>query len=229
MSTAIIAQQYDYLPEEKKSLLGRDIGSRLRLLLVAKTPEKKRYEELEKLTTISSATWRTWWRRSTYPSGAMIEAAAKVWPEHAFWLASGLTDVEAGHNLPYPPPSLIKPYIDVYPESPFSANNADTPSWAVFSEHPSRGMKIEYGEENGEVTIKKIKLAGQFTWPEEEQEILDATSEYLRMSKEMQDEYWKEKSNRGNAAPAKLQILESGRLKARALRWAAIQRKLRKK
>jgi hypothetical protein len=77
-----------------------DIDARLRLLVCAVTPEKRRFPTLEEKTSVKENTWRTWWVKGKTPGGALIEGAARAWPEYAFWLVSGLTDGEYGHGRP---------------------------------------------------------------------------------------------------------------------------------
>lgn len=192
--------EWDYLPEEKKALLRRGIGSRLRLLVVSRTPEKKRFEELEKKTGISSATWRTWWRREGSPSGRLIESAARAWPEHAFWLATGLTDVEAGHNLPSPPHPFVKPYIDPYPESPFSAESYadENPSWASLSDDP----ESSFGK-----------------WTPGAKEFLESTAEYLRLCRDLQDDFWS-KAQLHRVPTPRTDSLQVARMEMRKVRWS---------
>lgn len=211
MATPDLPQSLDYLPEEKKALLKRTISARLRLLATAKTPEKKRFEGLEQETGIPSATWRTWWRREGTPSGQIIEAAAKAWPEHAFWLVTGITDVEAGHTMPTPPP-LVRAYIDPFPETPFSAKShydfnilsEEATSWASTSEEP-KGVLL------GDRRFGK--------WPDGAQEFLDYTAQYLRYTLELQALYWQHYGNSDKAEKAKKEVLNAARLKARQERW----------
>ncbi|MFC0349666.1 hypothetical protein [Undibacterium danionis] len=69
-------------------------------LISHKTTELKKYKELEELTGITAATWRSWWNRGSTPSGELIEAACKLWPNYAFWLVTGITDQYHGHDSP---------------------------------------------------------------------------------------------------------------------------------
>lgn len=187
------------LPDEKKSLLRNGIGSRLRMLVVAKTTEKKRFEALEQATGISKATWRTWWRRETTPTGKLVEAAAKAWPEHAFWLSCGLTDVEAGHNMPYPPPPIVRAYINTYPESPFFAS-AKVSTWYMYSDDPG-GLSRSLGE-----------------WPKGVKDFLDLTAEYLKLSLQLKKADW-DCHYYSVGATAQMDVLESLRLEIRKRRW----------
>ncbi|WGG50329.1 hypothetical protein [Rugamonas sp. DEMB1] len=75
--------------------------ARLKALIVSETDESGRFGWLQKKTGISRNTWQTWWdKEDASPSGKMIEAAARLWPQYAFWLASGITDHEYGHVFP---------------------------------------------------------------------------------------------------------------------------------
>ncbi|NDI84621.1 hypothetical protein [Undibacterium crateris] len=98
------------------------IGSRLKLLILAETPEKRRFPILEHATGIPENTWRTWWsKKGSAPSGALVSAAARNWPQFAFWLASGLTDIEFGHCIPKLHVA-VQGYVSNYPEDNFIAD-----------------------------------------------------------------------------------------------------------
>lgn len=73
------------------------IGDRLRQLIAAKTDSRLRYVQLESTTEISADLWKNFWFGRKKADAEMIEAASKAWPEHAFWLATGITDVQFGH------------------------------------------------------------------------------------------------------------------------------------
>lgn len=91
------------------------LSTRLKLLLLAETKERGRYSELEVFTGIPAATWRTWWTRGGTPNGALVEAAAQHWPQFAFWLVTGCTDVRCGHDMPDLAP-IAQGYISNWPE-----------------------------------------------------------------------------------------------------------------
>lgn len=91
------------------------LGTRLKLLLMAETRERGRYSELEVFTGVPAATWRTWWTRGGAPSGGLVEAAAKQWPQFAFWLVTGNTDVRCGHDMPALAP-IAQGYVSNWPE-----------------------------------------------------------------------------------------------------------------
>jgi hypothetical protein len=110
-----IEQNEESLMDMRAELVSGTIAARLKLLVLAQTPEKKRFPILEGLTDVSENTWRTWWKRGGTPSGTLVEGVGKAWPEYAFWLTTGLTDVEYGHRMPELHISVIG-YVDNYPE-----------------------------------------------------------------------------------------------------------------
>jgi len=73
------------------------IGDRLKQLIAVKTDDRLRYVQLESTTGISADLWKNFWFGRKKADADMIEAASKTWPEHALWLASGITDVQFGH------------------------------------------------------------------------------------------------------------------------------------
>jgi hypothetical protein len=91
------------------------IDTRLRLLIWSQYDSRDKFAYLESHTKIKSATWRSWWTRGDTPNGNLVEGAAKVWPRYAFWLATGITDVRCGHDMPRLHPSA-QGYIDNMPE-----------------------------------------------------------------------------------------------------------------
>lgn len=77
------------------------IHERLKTIINAETEEAGRFGWLQRKTGISRNTWQTWWdKEDAPPGGKMIEAAARMWPQYAFWLATGITDSEYGHTAP---------------------------------------------------------------------------------------------------------------------------------
>lgn len=87
-----------------------DLNERLKALIDTYTSSTKRYKELEELTGIPSATWKTYYSRGVRPSADLIEAVAKLWPQHAFWLITGATDNEFSHTSPKAESQLDVPY-----------------------------------------------------------------------------------------------------------------------
>lgn len=51
-------------------------------------------------STVTSGRWRNFFSGQQKAAPDMIEAAAKLWPQYAFWLATGITDGCNGHVAP---------------------------------------------------------------------------------------------------------------------------------
>jgi hypothetical protein len=100
---------------EKQQLRQNSLSTRLKLLLMAETKERGRYSSLEVETGIPAATWRTWWSRGGSPGGQLVEAAAQKWPQFAYWLVTGHTDIRCGHDMPALAPEA-RGYISNWPE-----------------------------------------------------------------------------------------------------------------
>jgi transcriptional regulator with XRE-family HTH domain len=65
------------------------LSQRMKVLVETKLPKYGRFQELERLTGIKNATWQKWARDKQRPTVEMIEGVARVWPAHAYWLATG--------------------------------------------------------------------------------------------------------------------------------------------
>lgn len=111
-----VAQQEPDLLELRKELTAGTINSRMKLLVLSQTAEKRRFPTLEDRTKVAENTWRTWWTKGAMPSGALVAGAGRAWPEYAFWLVTGLTDVEYGHCMP-PLHIAAEGYVNNYPEA----------------------------------------------------------------------------------------------------------------
>lgn len=81
------------------------LSARLKFVIETETEAYGRYALLAARSNIPAATWRTWWNRGGTPSGSLLEAVAKLWPQYAFWLATGCTDDRCGH---IPPPAACQ-------------------------------------------------------------------------------------------------------------------------
>ncbi|MGO3890889.1 MAG: hypothetical protein ACTJHW_07935 [Paenalcaligenes sp.] len=146
------------IEELRQEVMSQGITSRLKILILSCTPTERRFPILEELTGVKEATWRTWWRRSSLPNGALIEGLARAWPEYAFWLVTGLTDVRYGHRMPRPHASILG-YVENFPEGSISV----TPfPWTM--------------------------LDPEDEWPSEVRTFFKYTSEYFKVARQMQDE-----------------------------------------
>ncbi|MCW5134610.1 MULTISPECIES: hypothetical protein [Burkholderia] len=77
-----------------------NIDERIRHLISAKTDDSRRYKQLEEATGISAAIWKNFWFGRKRPDADMVERLSVAWPAHAFWLATGLSDLAYGHRVP---------------------------------------------------------------------------------------------------------------------------------
>lgn len=77
-----------------------NIEVRMLVLIQALTKGKNDWKHLENITGIKAVKWRHVNSGVTKPSIEMLEALCRAFPEHAFWLTTGLTDYEAGHTAP---------------------------------------------------------------------------------------------------------------------------------
>lgn len=141
-------------PELMKELRNDSISTRLKLVIYCCTREKRRFPLLEGLTGIPQATWRSWWNHGVVPSGALVEAVAKQWPEFAYWLVTGMTDIDCGHKMPDLHP-IAQGYINNWPEggtgsqqnsdikSDFSAQFFEVVKAIKFETDPNERAKYE--------------------------------------------------------------------------------------
>jgi hypothetical protein len=72
------------------------IGDRLKTLLISAIAERGRFKSLEQLTQIKEQHWKNWWYGQQRPYDLMIQAIARLWPEYALWIATGIDDPEQG-------------------------------------------------------------------------------------------------------------------------------------
>lgn len=77
------------------------LKTRLLLLIKTKLDEKGQFKALENLTGIKANHWRDCNAGKQRPTAEMIEAVSRLWPEHAFWLATGISDPQHGHSAPH--------------------------------------------------------------------------------------------------------------------------------
>jgi hypothetical protein len=83
------------------------IDERLKKLIEGVVPERGRFRVLEELTRIKEKHWKNWWYGQQRPYAIMIQAMARLWPEYAFWLVTGIDDAEYGHaSATETPPSV---------------------------------------------------------------------------------------------------------------------------
>lgn len=125
------------------------LSTRLKLLLLAETKERGRYAELEVASGIPAATWRTWWTRGGAPGGLLIEAVAKRWPQFAYWLVTGRTDVRCGHDMPALAPEA-RGYISNWPEE--ASQRSKLIKTGYSREYLKLSVQVSDAGSNGDVT-----------------------------------------------------------------------------
>ena len=76
------------------------IDKRLKTLIDMLGNPRDRYNWLAEITQIKSVTWKNFLIGRKKADGNMIEALSKHWPQHAFWLTTGLEDRCLGHVSP---------------------------------------------------------------------------------------------------------------------------------
>lgn len=76
------------------------LTERLFSLVNLKVDSRRPYKNMQELTGIASDRWSAVFSERQRPTVEMIEAVAKIWPQHAFWLATGIEDSIAGHTNP---------------------------------------------------------------------------------------------------------------------------------
>ncbi|WP_155624228.1 hypothetical protein [Burkholderia vietnamiensis] len=77
-----------------------NIDTRLRAVIEDTTGEARRFKELQDQTGIDANRWKAVWHGRQRVMPDMIEAIAKLHPQYAFWLATGILDVPYGHTAP---------------------------------------------------------------------------------------------------------------------------------
>lgn len=76
------------------------VKERLKLAIASKTRDRTRYVQLKELTGISGDIWKNFWFDRREPDALMLEAVSRAWPEYAYWLVTGATNVTNGHLCP---------------------------------------------------------------------------------------------------------------------------------
>lgn len=85
-----------------------ELRDRMKFLIEVYTPDHGRFAKLCQASSIPDVNWKSFWYGRQRPTAEMIQAVARQWPEHAFWLATGITDQRCGHRAP--------PGASTYPE-----------------------------------------------------------------------------------------------------------------
>lgn len=75
-----------------------DLISRMRDVIESQTDAHRRFKELEERTGLKATAWQNFFNGRQRPTWEMIELVAKTWPQFAFWLTTGIDDLEHGHQ-----------------------------------------------------------------------------------------------------------------------------------
>jgi hypothetical protein len=73
---------------------------RIKLLIRIEANPRAPWAYMEAQTGIRASTWQNFDRGRQRANDEMIEALGRVWPQYAFWLMTGRTDVAHGHLKP---------------------------------------------------------------------------------------------------------------------------------
>ncbi|MGV2292081.1 hypothetical protein AAHK20_25450 [Trinickia sp. YCB016] len=77
-----------------------NIDARLRAIIEYEVPDGRRFKALQDATGIDANRWKAVWHGRQRVMPDMIEAIATKYPEHAFWMATGISDPNFGHIAP---------------------------------------------------------------------------------------------------------------------------------
>lgn len=75
-----------------------NLQARMILVIKKMTGERRRFKELEELTSIPADRWKAFSLGRQRPTSEMIEGIGRLWPKYAFWLVTGIEDSTRGHN-----------------------------------------------------------------------------------------------------------------------------------
>jgi hypothetical protein len=76
------------------------VQDRLCAIIDAETSATRRWKELEDMSQISRHSWQKTYAGDQRPTVQMLECVTATWPQYAFWLMTGITDIPGGHICP---------------------------------------------------------------------------------------------------------------------------------
>ena len=79
---------------------GMDLRDRLNAITVHQLGGRGRFKELAEASRIGMDSWKNTWHKKQRPTTEMVQFVARAWPQFAFWLATGITDMAHGHQAP---------------------------------------------------------------------------------------------------------------------------------
>lgn len=120
------------------------IQDRFREVIRHNTSEARRFADLQALTGITANSWNKAYNLKQRPTPEMLQAVAQLWPEYAFWLATGVTDARNGHIS-----CRDGDHRQFYPERSYSPRRAAKPYFTQLIEMFRRtyGDKTQYQTE----------------------------------------------------------------------------------
>lgn len=87
------------------------IADRMKAVIQPNTNPNSRFKELEEMSGINAASWKAAWHGNQRPTAEMIEHVARLWPQHAFWLATGeLPEPQGIHLAPPKMETVLVPH-----------------------------------------------------------------------------------------------------------------------
>lgn len=76
------------------------LSDRLKSVIEAYIRPYGRYSSLAEKTNIGPESWKSFWHNRQRPTVEMVEVVCSIWPQHAFWVATGRADSANGHTSP---------------------------------------------------------------------------------------------------------------------------------
>lgn len=77
-----------------------DLRDRLNAITAYHLGGRGRFRQLAESSGISLDSWKNTWHNKQRPTIEMVQFVARTWPQYAFWLATGITDIRHGHQAP---------------------------------------------------------------------------------------------------------------------------------
>lgn len=128
------------------------VPDRFLSVVLANTRESRRAAQLAALTDIPAASWQKALEQKQKPTLDMLQWVARLWPNNAFWLITGITDARGGHV------SSSDSGIDgvFFPERRMMMRNAAKPYFEQVI-HVQRCLQ-EHGQVDHEDAVRVIAL-----------------------------------------------------------------------
>lgn len=147
--------------DEDQAVYGIEV--RMLVLIQTLTKGKNDWKHIESLTGIKAVKWRHVNSGVTKPSIEMLEALCRAFPEHAFWLTTGLTDYEAGHTAPQVNVAFPGSFGTFFPnQTPYTSEYFQTCLRALDAVTTSFVQHIAEGEQSSKRPLTKSDLAHLF-------------------------------------------------------------------